>query len=58
MAVILLHSMLEYPLLYGPFLMAFVICVVILRESPQVQANFDAASKIGLKRPLAQLMRA
>ena len=58
MAVILLHSMLEYPLLYGPFLMAFVICVVILRESPQAQANFDAASKIGLKRPLAQLMRA
>ena len=58
MPIILLHSMLEYPLSYGPFLMAFVICVVILRESPQVQANFDAAAKIGSKRLLAQLMRA
>ena len=32
--------------------------LVILRKSPQVQANFDAAAKIGLKKPLAQLMRA
>ena len=31
MAVILLHSMLEYPLWYGPFQMAFGICVLLLR---------------------------
>ena len=30
MAVILLHSMLEYPLWYGPFQMAFGLCVLLL----------------------------
>ncbi|MEO8390295.1 MAG: Wzy polymerase domain-containing protein [Polaromonas sp.] len=28
--VILLHSMLEYPLWYGPFLMAFCLCIAML----------------------------
>ena len=30
LAVILLHSMLEYPLWYGPFQMAFGLCLVLL----------------------------
>jgi Virulence factor membrane-bound polymerase, C-terminal/O-Antigen ligase/Protein glycosylation ligase len=30
LAVILLHSMLEYPLWYGPFQMAFWICIALL----------------------------
>ena len=39
MAVILLHSMLEYPLWYGPFQMAFGICVLILwRQKPPLDA--------------------
>jgi len=32
LAVILLHSMLEYPLWYGPFQLAFVLCLVLLRD--------------------------
>jgi O-antigen ligase len=32
MAVILLHSLLEYPLWYGPFQIAFVLCILILRR--------------------------
>ncbi len=34
-AVILLHSMLEYPLWYGPFQMAFGISLVLLMFSPK-----------------------
>ncbi|MDO9404069.1 MAG: Wzy polymerase domain-containing protein [Polaromonas sp.] len=35
MAVILLHSMLEYPLWYGPFQMAFGLCILLLwRRAP------------------------
>jgi O-antigen ligase len=32
LAVILLHSLLEYPMWYGPFQMAFVICLVLLQS--------------------------
>ena len=34
MAVILLHSLLEYPLWYGPFQMAFGLCVWLLVTTP------------------------
>ena len=37
-AIILLHSMLEYPLWYGPFQIAFGLCLVILWCKP---ANLD-----------------
>jgi hypothetical protein len=35
LAVILLHSMLEYPLWYGPFQMAFWLCIALLWRSGQ-----------------------
>ena len=35
MAVILLHSMLEYPLWYGPFQMAFGLCILMLWRQKQ-----------------------
>ncbi len=35
LAVILLHSMLEYPLWYGPFQMAFGLCVLLLWHQKQ-----------------------
>lgn len=35
LAVILLHSMLEYPLWYGPFLMALLLCLWLLRDASQ-----------------------
>lgn len=34
LAVIVLHSLLEYPLWYGPFQMAFVVCLVLLGRPP------------------------
>jgi Virulence factor membrane-bound polymerase, C-terminal/O-Antigen ligase/Protein glycosylation ligase len=39
LAVIGLHSMLEYPLWYGPFQLAFVLCIWILWATPM---NADA----------------
>lgn len=45
LAVILLHSMLEYPLWYGPFQMAVVLCGWLLLRSRQSVATIDAASK-------------
>ncbi|MEI8325516.1 MAG: Wzy polymerase domain-containing protein, partial [Betaproteobacteria bacterium] len=41
LAVILLHSMLEYPLWYGPFLMAAILCLVLLRP-PSADVAFRA----------------
>ena len=35
LALILLHSMLEYPLWYGPFQMAFGLCLWLLWRSPE-----------------------
>jgi len=41
LAVILLHSMLEYPLWYGPFQMSLMLCIGLLwtRKSPTSQAS-------------------
>ncbi len=36
-AVILLHSLLEYPLWYGPFQMAFGLCIWLLVTTPRQQ---------------------
>jgi Virulence factor membrane-bound polymerase, C-terminal/O-Antigen ligase/Protein glycosylation ligase len=56
-AVILLHSMLEYPLWYGPFQMAFGICVWLLwRQKPSVEA--EIGSKQVSDRPSALISRA
>jgi hypothetical protein len=45
-AVILLHSMLEYPLWYGPFQMAFGICLVLLifNPKPALEAGNSSAN--------------
>ena len=39
LAVIMLHSMLEYPLWYGPFQMAFGLCVWMLWPAPREPAT-------------------
>ena len=46
MAVILLHSMLEYPLWYGPFQMAFGLCGILLlhKKTPLEAKNSSNAS--------------
>ena len=51
MAVILLHSMLEYPLWYGPFQMAFLICIGLLwrpKERSGVKHRPENTSKNAL----------
>ena len=56
-AVILLHSMLEYPLWYGPFQMAFGACVLLLwhQKRPLEVKN---SSKKSSNWPLAHILRA
>lgn len=47
MAVILLHSMLEYPLWYGPFQMAFGVCVLLLwhqKQPPELENDSKKVS--------------
>ena len=51
-AVILLHSMLEYPLWYGPFQIAFAWCVYALWQKDPAVANIRQNS------PVAQLIQA
>lgn len=41
LAIILLHSMLEYPLWYGPFQLAAFMCVVLLRTGRHTTVNAD-----------------
>ena len=45
-AVILLHSMLEYPLWYGPFQIALGLCVLILGFRPASTAKDKVGAKI------------
>jgi O-antigen ligase len=51
-AVILLHSMLEYPLWYGPFQIAFAACLWLLwrQKRPEVA---EKSSNSGSNRPVA-----
>ena len=58
MAVILLHSLLEYPLWYGPFQMAFGLCVLLLWHSSKPLLGAENASKRALNKPLALMIRA
>jgi len=57
MAVILLHSMLEYPLWYGPFQMAFGLCVLLLwrQKKPAEAVN---TIKNASNKPLALVLYA
>ena len=52
-AAILLHSMLEYPLWYGPFQVAFGLCLVILWRSPANAANIQNYANNKSNTPLA-----
>ena len=54
LAVIGLHSLLEYPLWYGPFQMAAGLCVVLLWSHPQPRAGAFHISN----RPLAPVILA
>ena len=55
--VILLHSMLEYPLWYGPFQMAFLICIGLLRR-PKPSLDIKNSLEKVSKRSLAQIVAA
>ena len=48
LTVIMLHSMLEYPLWYGPFQMAAVLCLVLLWPSSPVRAASSSAKLSGV----------
>ncbi len=59
LAVLLAHSLLEYPLWYGPFLMTFVICVLLLHfrqerhhpplvDKARVSGSVDLAAVCGV----------
>ena len=57
MALILLHSLLEYPLWYGPFLLAFVLCAWLLaRSKPNQQAQ--ASQGQAVNRSVAHVLTA
>jgi len=45
LSVILLHSLLEYPLWYGPFQMALVLCVGLLWRHKSLQNGAQAEAK-------------
>ena len=64
MAVILLHSMLEYPLWYGPFQMAFGLCILMLcrrkqevkaQTSPKTMSNWSAAQVLSVQAALISI---
>ena len=61
-AVILLHSMLEYPLWYGPFQVAFGVCVLILWRRPKVSAlvlpSAESSQNTLVIMPIAHIKRA
>ena len=54
LAVVALHSLLEYPLWYGPFQMAVVLCVVLLWRQPQATLGEEKQPN----KPLVQVFTA
>lgn len=57
-ALILLHSMLEYPLWYGPFQMAFGFCLLVLWRTRKTTAETGFLSKYALNNRFAHILRA
>ena len=55
MALILLHSMLEYPLWYGPFQKAFVLCLLILWRRPTSVINTRSNTENTLNMPVTHV---
>ena len=61
LAVIMLHSMLEYPLWYGPFQMALGLCVWLLWRSPAKQEdhlNENPKKRLGVSAGVAAVLMA
>jgi O-antigen ligase len=60
MLVIGVHSMLEYPLWYGPFMTAFVLCMLMLWLHPagELERDVDGDSQQGTVRASAALTSA
>ncbi len=64
LALIMLHSLLEYPLWYGPFQMAFGLCIGLLWQRPATSAATPLAIfnhkpiKIPSNRPIAPVLYA
>ena len=56
LAVILLHSMVEYPLWYGPFQMAFGLCILMLWRQRQ-GVNVKISPKTTFCWPIAHILR-
>ncbi len=56
-ALILLHSMLEYPLWYGPFQMAFGFCLLILWRTRKTATEAGFSFKHALNSPVAIAVR-
>lgn len=52
LAVILLHSMLEYPLWYGPFQVAFGVCIALLWRIGDAPSGTAAAPRLGILKGL------
>lgn len=57
MAVILLHSMLEYPLWYGPFQVAFGLCIGLLWQTGARSKSAVAGSRSIRSNPLPRLFQ-
>jgi O-antigen ligase len=57
-ALILLHSMLEYPLWYGPFQIAFGLCVFLLWQSARPFSELKNIAKKASNWPLASILQA
>lgn len=57
LAIILLHSMLEYPLWYGPFQMAFGLCITMLLFSTKPDEIVRDVSGQGSNSPVGRLVR-
>ena len=58
LAVILLHSMLEYPLWYGPFQMAFGLCLGLLWRPEKIEQGMVYAPKNTINRQFSRVMLA
>jgi hypothetical protein len=58
LAVILLHSMLEYPLWYGPFQVAFGVCIGLLWSAAGVSSGFAVPRAAALRGLLAAVLMA
>ena len=56
LALIGLHSLLEYPLWYGPFQMAVGLCVYLLWRNPREAAETLKSSKYASNRALAPVL--